>query len=663
MITYKNSDKKINTADGLRVEDGTSKQPYISKTVEADTEVDFTSADNILKFFPQTAGLQGSKETLTIDTIGSGSSVKIAGSETIAGDMTLGTFVDSMPYFVSMLMRAKKIETSSGQIPAFLFGNGSLKKEASIEAIANGLKYQVNDTEIDIQADINVPFIKMNADEIVEDKAVSNVVISDDKAVKIKDTNVLQPLLVSQDVVINNNYYFKNNIPSFNNVKVDVIKVSTCNCDNKILTKEGSENITASEMQINAGCIIIELTGDDLANVSAVDVQSNDIFTAKLIDLTSKKIVYLSYDTNTVKELDVNALVITLTGSDVKLKNQSKITFTDIQLLTFKIKDVNVEKGSSGEALLWTTKDEKSSNVVLPLNCTWYQFKECFDNLLNTQSLAPYLQDDCTIVDISNKEIIINGTSLLMFNGNAEIEKKYGKYLYIFEPKPQEAITFNTLIQNTAVNDDLVKGSQFIGCQCKNLNFNFANKALTQVTSSMTALKKIDSYINNDDIKPAKIENRSSALVQSSDEPTRVYINALRTRSIQDVTFTFEWTKDDIYNIEAEPFIKANSKYTWSFGGNAMYNNVTRDFMERFNKGENISIILQSQRTLNDKINQMFICSLKATGVISDPSIQVGDLTVALSELVGDEVENEYNILSNFMMIFSDDELLAKELN
>lgn len=660
MILYNGTNNKINPVDGLKVEDGTAYQPYLSKTENADDVVDFSNADNVLKYYPQNAGVAGSTETLSIETIGAKTAVKIAGSTTYSGTMTWGGFTDSLPYVLSLLMRAKKIDVNGNNIPAFLFGNGNLKIDTK-NAISQAITYKLNDTDIDIVQDYNCDVIKIKSDNITEDIVLLNNTVNKQGFISIADS-VIKPISVDTDLDIKTNLYFKDNMPSFNSLKIDVKDVCTLTTTNKKLTKSGDQDVTAGDMQIYNGYVLIDLTGGDLSSVSAVDVQSETTFTAKLINNGSKKTIYLSYDVNAKKDLNVNALVINLTGTDVVLKNPAKISFTDTMVKTMKVKQININKGSTGEALIWTDTD----TVVLPKVCTWFNFKELFDNYPNTQTLAPYLSDDCELnIDLQSKELKCDGTIALYFTGNEDIQNKYGKYCYIFEPETQEAITFNMLLQNTAVKvDNPKKGLHYIGCEAKSLSFNFANKGLTQITSNITALTREDSLINSNDIKVAKTENRSSALVQSSNEPTKVYINCLETKSIADATFNFEWTKEDSYNIEVEKFIKDNAKYNWNFGGNAMYNDVSRDFMERFNKGENMSVILQAQRTLNSKINQLFICSLKTTGVISDPTIQVGDLTIALSEITGDEVRDSItNYNSNFIMMFSDDELLASELN
>lgn len=677
MLYYNGTNTKIETADGLIVKDGTQYQPYIAKTENADDEVDFGSAENVLKYYPQNAGVTGTRETLTRETIGAKTPVKIAGSETYSGDMSLGGFTDTMPYMTSLLMRPNKLKLSENTM-GFLYGNGTFTFNANTPQTSNtfrlapAIRAYLRIPYIDLGEDFNADYLsfKMEDTEGIASEVLS---YSEDRiSLYDKGNNVLKPavwLLNSEPLDIDYNIYFKDTMPLKTKITVDIIERSTINWDGKV-TKEGTANLSITPKVGNC-CIFFEIGGTDAVNVTNVVITARwaqDKLKIKLVNGASNtKVCYISSDVTSTVNLNAGEFVITLEGTDAVYKNTNAIKFDSSNYSNaFKIKTKSITQVAEAEALLWTTKDtDTSSNVVIKKTATWKEFSSCFNNLGNTQALGTFITDDCVIyLDLfilySGGAYECKGTSLVYFKGSEEAVKKYGKYCYLFSPNTQDAITFNMLLQDTGAKDNERQDIQYVGCECKNLNFNFANKGLTEITSSITALRQINSKVSN--VKVAKTEDRASVLVQSSNEPTTVYINCLDTRAITDATFTFEWTKEDSYNIKAEKLIKANSKYNWTFGGNAVYNKVSKDFIDRFNKGENMSIILQAQRTFNNKLNQILICSLKATGVVSEPTIQQGDLTVALSDITGDEVELLESIISNMIIVISDDELLASEI-
>nr|WP_245555836.1 phage tail protein [Brachyspira innocens] len=129
-----------------------------------------------------------------------------------------------------------------------------------------------------------------------------------------------------------------------------------------------------------------------------------------------------------------------------------------------------------------------------------------------------------------------------------ESKKKYPKYQSIIAPRFGEAQYYNIALYDSSKNMD---GNQYIGCESKSINFNFANKAMTEITSSLWALD--EEKIDKDTILyEERSEERDVVMAQTSKYPTKLFINGTEASSVSDVALSFEWTKEEKFNISAK---------------------------------------------------------------------------------------------------------------
>lgn len=80
--------------------------------------------------------------------------------------------------------------------------------------------------------------------------------------------------------------------------------------------------------------------------------------------------------------------------------------------------------------------------------------------------------------------------------------------------------------------------------------------------------------------------------------------------------------------------------------------------MEDLNNGLEHSIVIAFERKLDGKNYKFFIVSTSITGVVQEPTIARGELTLALSNVVGADKQINKDMLSNFIIAFHDDDLV-----
>ena len=268
------------------------------------------------------------------------------------------------------------------------------------------------------------------------------------------------------------------------------------------------------------------------------------------------------------------------------------------------------------------------------------------------------------IVDFSTflKENKLNDELIFGYNRIAIVEsalmtdedkKKYPQFVHILMPRIGEVQYYNILLQDTSKNMD---GTQYIGCQSKSMNFNFANKSLTEISASLwvTSQKNI---AKDTEITQERTEQRDVVMAQTEKYPTRLFVSGLEATSVSDATVAFEWTKEDKYNISMMRYNAPNGKYTLTLGGNAVFNKQSKElFYDRILNGQRQSFVLSSVMRYKQKDYPFVFCFADVSGQPSMPSIEPSDLQVALNGFQAMEQSADMN--SNYVIAFTDREEL-----
>lgn len=232
-----------------------------------------------------------------------------------------------------------------------------------------------------------------------------------------------------------------------------------------------------------------------------------------------------------------------------------------------------------------------------------------------------------------------------------EEKKKYPNYINILKPEEGEPQYFNLLVYQVK---NKLSASQYYGCQFKSLNFTFANNALTTINGSVWVVG--EKNIKDGTFYNEREEKRDAIMAQTTNYPTKVFVNGLEAKAISDINVAFEWTKDDIYNVSMERYNVPNSKYTFTIGGNAMFNKQSEElFYNKLMAGQRLSIVIETNmRWRNKNYPFIFVCC-DVNGQPSKPAISAtGNLQVALNGFQALEGTTQMN--SNYLITFTDRE-------
>ena len=234
-----------------------------------------------------------------------------------------------------------------------------------------------------------------------------------------------------------------------------------------------------------------------------------------------------------------------------------------------------------------------------------------------------------------------------------EKKNKYPKYQSIISPRFGEVQYYNIALYDSTKNID---GSQYIGCESKSINFNFHNKSITEISSSLLALDEIS--ISKDLILTEDFsEERDVVMAQTSKYPTKLFVNGVEASSVSDISMSFEWSKDEKFNISAKRYSFPNSKFTLTFSGNALFNIQSKElFYDRVLNGNRQSFIIYSKTRLKNKDYPFILISNDVLGSPSFPSIESKELSISLNNFKATEQSIDMN--SNYLLAFTDRENL-----
>ena len=253
-----------------------------------------------------------------------------------------------------------------------------------------------------------------------------------------------------------------------------------------------------------------------------------------------------------------------------------------------------------------------------------------------------------------NSDLVFGYNRIAMFECGVlteEEKKKYPNYINILKPEEGEPQYFNLLVYQVK---NKLSASQYYGCQFKSLNFTFANNALTTINGSVWVVG--EKNIKDGTFYNEREEKRDAIMAQTTNYPTKVFVNGLEAKAISDINVAFEWTKDDIYNVSMERYNVPNSKYTFTIGGNAMFNKQSEElFYNKLMAGQRLSIVIETNmRWRNKNYPFIFVCC-DVNGQPSKPAISAtGNLQVALNGFQALEGTAQMN--SNYLITFTDRE-------
>lgn len=232
-----------------------------------------------------------------------------------------------------------------------------------------------------------------------------------------------------------------------------------------------------------------------------------------------------------------------------------------------------------------------------------------------------------------------------------ESKKKYPKYQNIIMPRFGEAQYYNIALCDGSKNIDTV---QYIGCESKSINFNFANKSMTEITSSIWALDSIN--IDKDLVLiEERAEERDVVMAQTSKYPTKLFINGTEASSVNDIALAFEWTKEEKFNISSKRYGFPNSKFTLNFTGNAVFNIQSKEiFYDRILNGNRQSFIISSKTRFKNRDYPFIFVSCDVGGSPSFPAIEPKELSISLNNFKAIEQSNDMN--GNYLIAFTDRE-------
>lgn len=265
------------------------------------------------------------------------------------------------------------------------------------------------------------------------------------------------------------------------------------------------------------------------------------------------------------------------------------------------------------------------------------------DNELNFDTLLEECDDELVL---SFNRVGFIETSIF----SEEEKSKYPKYQNIITPRFGETQYYNLAISN----NNNIDGVQYIGCESKSINFNFANKSITTISSSLWALDEKEIKAEEKLIED-RVEERDVVMAQTSKYPTKLYINGVEATSITDISIAFEWTKEEKYNISAKRYDIPNSKFTLTFSGNAIFNSQSKEFF--YNKvlnGDRQSFVIYSNTKFKNKEYPFIFISNDVSGSPSTPTIEPKELYISLNNFKAIEKSEDKN--SNYLLTFTDRE-------
>lgn len=310
--------------------------------------------------------------------------------------------------------------------------------------------------------------------------------------------------------------------------------------------------------------------------------------------------------------------IVLIEGEDTFTKNE--ITYTETMKISELITEINKVNNFSARLLIGTG-DELVS----------------LDNMkaekLNTELVFGYRR--VAFIELGDM--------------TSETKAKYPMYINIMKPEEGDPTYFNLLVYH---KKNALKPVQYTGCQFKSMNITFANNALTTISGSVW-VDKAETLTTNA-FYYEREEKRDAVMAQTSVAPTKVYVNGLEAKSISDINIAFEWTKDEIFNIAMDRYNVPNGKYTFTIGGNAMFNKQSDDlFFNRLLEGFRLSAVIESNMKYKGKNYLFVVVSTNVSGQPSKPAISAtGNLQVALNGFQALESSEDKN--SSYIISFTD---------
>lgn len=269
------------------------------------------------------------------------------------------------------------------------------------------------------------------------------------------------------------------------------------------------------------------------------------------------------------------------------------------------------------------------------------------DDIVN---FASFLKENKTTELVYGYKRIAIVESAIM---NDEIKKNYPNFLHILKPRIGEAQYYNILLNDISKK---MQGTQYYGCQSKSMNFNFANKSLTEITASLWVSGAKDIAVDTE-IYQERTEQRDVVMSQTEKYPTRLFVSGLEATSVSDASVSFEWTKEEAFNISAVRYNNPNGKYTLTLGGNAVFNKQSKElFYDRIINGQRQSFVLSSVMRYKQKDYPFLFFFADVSGQPSMPSITPANLSVALNSFQA--IEQSADMNSNYAIVFTDREEL-----
>lgn len=344
------------------------------------------------------------------------------------------------------------------------------------------------------------------------------------------------------------------------------------------------------------------------------------------------------------------------------------ITAMDTFALHFKVVDTTDYKVNEIEILRDTILENGSTSYksdTITISDTTKN-SDLIDAINNIEGMTARLiigsADD--VVNFSDflKDNKVNDSLVFGYNRIAMIEtakmddetkKKYPQFVHILMPRIGEVQYYNILLQDASGN---MNGTQYIGCQSKSMNFNFANKSLTEISASLWVTSSKD-IAKDTEITQERTEQRDVVMAQTEKYPTRLFVSGLEATSVSDATVAFEWTKEDKFNISMMRYNTPNGKYTLTLGGNAVFNKQSKElFYDRILNGQRQSFVLSSVMRYKQKDYPFVFCFADVSGQPSMPAITPADLQLSLNGFQGMEQSADKN--SNYAVVFTDSEEL-----
>lgn len=260
-----------------------------------------------------------------------------------------------------------------------------------------------------------------------------------------------------------------------------------------------------------------------------------------------------------------------------------------------------------------------------------------------TNFLGEFEEEDNYLISFKRVGFIESGVF------SEEAKKLYPRFVNIISPRFGETQYYNLALFDSSKN---IEGIQYIGCESKSMSFNFANKALTQITSSLWASG--EHTLDKDSIlKEERAEERDVVMAQTSKYPTKLFINGTEATSVSDIAIAFEWTKEEKFNVSAKRYNFPNNKFTLTFSGNAVFNTQSKElFYNRILNGDRQSFVIYSKTKFRGKDYPFIFVSADVSGSPSFPTIESKDISVSLNNFKASE--DSIEMKNNYLIAFTD---------